>query len=169
MRVLAIPLLCAAALGLTACGFTPLYADNGGVGLHLQGVEVVAPEGRAGFLVRQQLEDELARNRAGASRYRLTYTTNEARFPRGLRVNEIASEYELDLTVDYQLTDISTGQVVYRGVAPTHISYASADAPYAGIAAQQEGQERAAAQAAILIRLDLARYFARTGEGSARP
>src|SRR3954469_22428603 len=106
MRALAISLLCASALALSACGFTPLYAESGGIGPSLQGVEVVAPEGRAGFLLRQQLEDELARNRAGASRYRLTYTTNEARFPRGLRVNEIASEYELDLTVDYQLTDL---------------------------------------------------------------
>ena len=149
-------------MALGGCGFTPLYAESGGVAPQLRSVEVVAPEGRAGFLVREQMEDELARNRSGQARYRLTYTTNELRFPRGLRVNQIATEYELDLTVNYQLIEIASGKTVYTGSAPVHITYASADAPYAGISAQQEGQERAANQAAILIRLDLSRYFART-------
>jgi LPS-assembly lipoprotein len=43
------------------------------------------------------------------------------------------------------------------------ISYDAVDAPYAGIAAQQNSQERAAAEAARRIRLNLAEYFAGRG------
>lgn len=160
MSIRALIALLPVLLALGGCGFTPLYADSARVAPALRDVEVIAPQGRAGFLVRQQLEDELGRDRSGPARYRLTYTIQELRFPRGLRVNEIADEYELDLNVNYQLTDLSSGKVVHAGFAPAQVSYASADAPYAGVVAQQSGQERAASQAAILIRLDLSRYFA---------
>jgi len=42
------------------------------------------------------------------------------------------------------------------------VIYDSADAPYGGITAQQDGQKRAAQEAAQQIRLDLARYFAKS-------
>ncbi len=125
---------------------------------------MVAPDGRAGFLVRDELQDALARDRSAAARYRLTYTVHQLKYPRGLRVNNIATGYELDLTVDYALTEIATGTVVYRGNAPVQVSYNSADAPYAGIAAQQDAEQRAAQQAAVLIRLDLSRYFLQTAK-----
>jgi LPS-assembly lipoprotein len=149
-----------AALALAGCGFTPLYASQGGVGPALQSVAISAPDGRAAFLVREQLEDALARNRGASPQYRLNFTTEQTRFPRGLRVNNIATGYELDLTVHYSLFDAGTGQLLYQASAPVQVSYNSADAPYAGIAAQQNAEERAAKQAAVLIRLDLSRYFA---------
>ncbi len=46
--------------------------------------------------------------------------------------------------------------------------YVSADAPYAGIAAQQDAQQRAANQAAVRIRLDLSRYFTRQAAKAAQ-
>ena len=147
-----------AASALGGCGFTPLYATPG-LAPALESIAVVAPDGRAGFLVRDALEDALARDKSAGARYRLTYTVHQIKYPRGLRVNNIATGYELDLTVDYALTETGTGTVVYRGNAPVQVSYNSADAPYAGIAAQQDAEERAAQQAAVLIRLDLSRYF----------
>jgi len=153
-------LLVGAAAGLSGCGFTPLYASSTGVAPALEAVSVSAPDGRAGFLVREQVEDALARDRNVAPRYHLTFTVTETRFPRGLRVNNIATGYELNLTAQYALEDVSAGRVVYRGVAPVQVSYNSADAPYAGITAQQDAEERAARQVAVLIRLDLSRYFA---------
>ena len=145
---------------VAGCGFQPLYAPSSGVGPALQSVAIAAPDGRAGFLVREQLEDALALNRNVSPKYRLSFTATQIRFPRGLRVNNIATGYELDLTVEYVLYDTTTGAGVYSGVAPVQVSYNSADAPYAGITAQQDAEERAARQAAVLIRLDLSRYFA---------
>jgi LPS-assembly lipoprotein len=160
LRASIVATLLFAGASLSGCGFTPLYSESGGIGPALQSVAIAAPDGRAGFLVREQLEDALALNRGASPRYRLSFTTTQTRFPRGLRVNNIATGYELDLTVEYVLYDTGTGAGVYSGVAPVQVSYNSADAPYAGITAQQDAEERAARQAAVLIRLDLSRYFA---------
>ena len=40
------------------------------------------------------------------------------------------------------------------------VTYDSADQPYAGIAAQSDGERRAAEQVAQRIRIDLASFFA---------
>ena len=154
-------MMSAALLGLGGCaGFTPLYATPG-VTPALQSVEVTSPQNRLGFLLREQLNDQLARKLDLPARYRLNLTADEQRSARGLRVNNVASDFELDLRVSYQLIDSADSRVLLSGAAPVTVFYVSADAPYAGIAAQQDAQERAANQAAILIRLDLSRYFNR--------
>lgn len=151
---------------LAGCGFKPLYGLEG-VGPALSSVDVVAPKGRLGYIMQEQLDDQLAKSRGLPTRYRLTMETSETRTPRGLRVNNTATEYELNLTVTYALVDNATGQTVRTGVAPVTVTYESSDAPYAGIIAQNDAQERAATQAANLVRLDLSRYFA--GQATARP
>jgi LPS-assembly lipoprotein len=149
--IVAVPLL-------AGCGFTPLYAEKG-LGPALSSVEVVPTKGRLGYLMQEQLDDALARQRGEPARYRLTMTSNEIRTPRGLRVDNTATEYELNLTITYNLIETATGKVLRSGVAPVTVTYESSDAPYAGLAAQNDAQERAAIQAATLIRLDLSRYF----------
>ena len=42
---------------------------------------------------------------------------------------------------------------------PVEVTYAATDIPYAGIAAQEDAQQRAADQAADRIRTDLGIYF----------
>jgi LPS-assembly lipoprotein len=160
--------LAAAGLLLSACAdFVPLYAQPG-VTPSLQSVEVTTPQNRVGFLLREQLNDQLARKLDEPARYRLTLTADEQRSARGLRVNNVASDFELDLRVNYQLIENGTGKVLTAGAAPVTVFYVSADAPYAGIAAQQDAQERAANQVAILIRLELSRYFNRLAQGAAQ-
>jgi LPS-assembly lipoprotein len=154
--------LTVAALGLSGCGgFTPLYATTG-VAPALQSVEVSSPQNRLGFLLREQLNDQLARKLDQPAKYRLELTADEVRSARGLRVNNVASDFELDLRVGYRLVESTAPtKVLLAGTAPVTVFYVSAEAPYAGIAAQQDAQERAANQAAIAIRLDLSRYFNR--------
>lgn len=148
-------------MGLSACaGFQPLYAQPG-VTPNLRTVEVTTPQNRAGFLLREQINDQLSRQLDQPARYRLDLKVDEQRYARGLRVNNVASDFELNLRVDYQLIENGSGRVLTKGAAPVTVFYVSANAPYAGIAAQQDAQERAANQAAIQIRLDLSRYFAR--------
>ncbi len=144
---------------LTSCGFTPLYAERG-VGPALSSVEVIPPKGRVGYLMQEQLDDALARQRGEPARYRLTMTSNEVRTPRGLRVDNTATEYELNLTVTYSLIENLSGKTLKTGIAPVTVTYESSDAPYAGLSAQTDAQERAVIQAATLVRLDLSRYFA---------
>lgn len=147
---------------LAGCaGFTPLYAMDNDITGALRSVDLVVPQGRAGYLLREQINDELARDFSKPARFRLQLGVVEDRIPRGIRINNVAAEVELDLRVTYQLYDNQSGQKVWEGVQPTTVFYAATNAPYAGVAAQQDAQERAASQVATQIRLDLSRFFAR--------
>jgi LPS-assembly lipoprotein len=152
-------LLCLTGLSLSGCGFTPLYATQGLPGA-LSSIEITAPEGRTGYLLRESLDDAFGRNPGTSPAYRLTYTVDEKRDPRGLGPDNAASRYELSLRVTYQLTDIASKKSVKDGETEVFITYGAANAPYAGISAQSAGQERAATEVAQRIRTDIAEYLA---------
>ena len=156
LALAAAPLL---TLLLAGCGFQPLYG-SGGVAPALSSVQVEVPQGRTAFLIKEQLEDQLARDPAAPSRYKLSLTVSQSRAPRGVRVNNVANQYDIQLSIAYTLVENGTGKVVGSGFLPVQVSYDSADPPYAGVAAEQNGEERAATQAAVLLRLELSRLFA---------
>lgn len=158
----ALALLLAAPLAACA-GFTPLYATPN-VTPALRAVDVVVPQGRAGFLLREQINDELARDFTVPARYRLNLTVAEDRVPRGLRVNNVGAEVEEVVRVSYVLIENRTGRRLLTGVVPVSLFFVGTDAPYAGIAAQQDAQERAASEVAVQIRLALSRQFARAAQ-----
>jgi LPS-assembly lipoprotein len=91
----------------------------------------------------------------------------EARYPRGIRIDNVATRYEYVLTANYQLTTLPAGAAVKRGSVRVELTYDSADQPYASIAAQQDAQERAAEEAARRIQLELATWLATTGKPKA--
>ncbi len=144
---------------LGGCGFTPLYATTG-VTPGLASVEVVTPDGRTGHLLGENLQDSLAVRRDKAPLYRLALAVDEKRYARGLSTEEVATWYELSVRVSYSLIDISSGRTLTAGVTPVNVSYNAVNDPYAGIVAQQDGQKRAAAEAAQRIRIELATWFA---------
>ena len=144
---------------LGGCGFTPLYATPG-VSPALSSVEVITPEGRIGHLLSEDLRDDLAIDREKPALYRLALAVDEKRYARGLTFEQVATWYELSLRVSYSLIEISSGKTLTTGVMPISVSYNAAGDPYAGVVAQQNGQQRAAANAAQRIRLELAAYFA---------
>ncbi|WP_374575169.1 LPS assembly lipoprotein LptE [Phenylobacterium sp.] len=156
-------LLAAAAAGLGACGFTPLYADPG-VTQPLAAVDVVAPEGRAGYLIREHLDDAFAKNRSVPAKYRMDLQLAESRYPRGLRIDNVATRYEYVLNATYTLTALPSGAKAKTGNVRVELTYDSADQPYASVVAQQDVQDRAAAEAARRIQLELATWLA--GRGS---
>jgi len=146
-------------LSLAGCGFTPLYAQQG-VTPGLSAVSIHVPHGRTAFLLGQDLEDALAINRSAPPLYRLDVTLDERNYPRGLRVNDVATRNETHVSVTYRLIDLTDGKLLKAGNEPIEVTYAVADQPYAGVAAEQDAQARAASTAADRIRLDLALYFA---------
>ena len=159
LKALPATLLAVAALTLSACGFTPLYGPEM-VTKGLGSIEVVAPEGRSGYLLREKLDDALARDVNLLPTHRLVYTVKELRYARGVRVDNVANRYELNLTADWKLLDAKTGKLVRSGVTSAAVTYDSADQPYASIASQQDSQERAAGEVARKIQLDLAAWLA---------
>lgn len=152
---------CGAGGGLA--GFSPMYASSGPtaqIGPALSRVDVANVQGRAGYLVREALDDELAKNRGETPLYRLAMAVAETRTPRGLRIDNVANRYELQLRVTYALVDIQQRKTVSRGSVISTVTYDSADQPYAAVAGHQDAQERAAADAAQRVKLNLAAYFA---------
>jgi LPS-assembly lipoprotein len=142
-------------VGLSACGFTPLYGDAG-VGGSLSRIAVTTQDDRLGYRVREQLEDALGRDGAQAPLWRLETVIDQQRRPLGRRIDDTAARYELTVRGAWTLTPLNGGEPV-SGVETVTTTYAAADQPYAAIAAQQDGEERAAAELARLIRLDLLR------------
>jgi LPS-assembly lipoprotein len=158
-----VPILAALLLAapLAGCaGFEPLYGQATGVAPALAGVAVVTPATRTGQLLREELEDEFrAGARARAPNYRLVVDVDQRRFPRGLRIDDTANRYELRLELGYKLFDVRTGGLVHQGLEPVYVTYDVVDQPYAGVAAHMDGEERAASEAARVIRENLARFF----------
>lgn len=152
-------ILLALCLPLAACGFTPLYAVPG-VSPSLAAIDVVAPQGRVGQLMREELDDALGRDLAVAPAYRLDLFYRTDRVGRGLRIDNVVSRYELVLNVEYRLVERAGGGELKRGRIKSEVTYDSIDQPYASIAAQQDAEVRAAADAARRIHLDLASWFA---------
>lgn len=148
-----------AALALSACGFKPMYAHNA-LAPTLAGIEVVTPDGRAGALMREHLDDALGRSPGSPAAYRMTVALGESRYPRGVRIDNTATRYEYVLTANYTLQAISTGANVKTGQAQVILTYDSSDQPYASIMGQQDAQDRAAEEAARRIQLELASWFA---------
>ena len=154
----AISFAAVAALSLSGCGFTPLYGAPG-LATDLSAIQVTVPQGRSGFLLRQSLNDAFAHNGFVPSVYRLNVTYTETKIPRGVRADNVANRYELVLQVSYTLTTAG-GASARSGRVTSAVTYDSANQPYASIAAEQDGQERAAAKAARQIQIELASWLA---------
>lgn len=154
----------ALAIGLGGCGFAPLYGENG-VGVGLTHVQVVAPQGRLGYLLREDLDDTLGRDLGDKPAYKLEMQYGESRAAHGLRADATAQRYEIDLVVNYKLTDLASGKVVRTGSVTSYASYDSADQPYAGIAARGDTEDRLASDAAQKIQILLAAWMSSHAPG----
>jgi len=157
-RILPLSALAAAALGLAACGFTPIYGQTGegAVGTKLSRISISTPDDRLGFRLREQLEDALGRNGNQTAQWHLGTEVAQSRIPLGRRIDDTATRYQLTVSAKWTLTPVAGGEPI-TGESTTTTTYAAADQPYAAIVAQQDGEDRAAADLAHLIRLDLMR------------
>jgi LPS-assembly lipoprotein len=155
-------LVLALALPLGGCGFTPLYAAPG-VAPNLSAIEVIAPQGRVGELLREEVNDALGRDLGVPPAYRMDLWYRTDRLGRGLRIDNVVSRYELVLQVEYHLVDRATGRTLHRRRIKSEVTYDSIDQPYASLASLQDAEARAAADAARRIHLDLASWFATRG------
>jgi LPS-assembly lipoprotein len=145
--------------GLGGCGFTPLYAQPGVAG-GLTHIEVEAPRGRVGYLLREDLDDDFGHAKGAAPIYRLELTLNTARESHGLTANDTAQRYQLNLHVTYNLVEVASGKIAHTGAVLSDISYDSADQPYAGVAARQDVQNRLAEDVAQKIEVQIAAWLA---------
>ncbi|KHL24835.1 secreted (periplasmic)-like protein [Croceibacterium mercuriale] len=164
MKALAVLLL---ALGTASCGLQPLYS-NGGSGAIARGlaaVDVPPIEGRAGWLVRDALRQELGQGAEGAgsgAAYRLDVLLDEQLQGLGVLTNETVGRERYILRARYQLIDLASGTIVLDATAGSDVGIDVVSSEYATIAAEQTAQESLALQLADQIATRLALTLRRT-------
>jgi LPS-assembly lipoprotein len=145
-------------LALSACGLQPLYAGggNGAVAQGLAAFEVPAIEGKAGWLVRNALVDQLGERGTGAARYRLDVRLDDKLEGLGLLSDDTIGRERRTLRARYQLVDLNSGEVVVDATAGSDAGIDVVSSEYATIAAEQAALENLSRQIAERIVTQLA-------------
>jgi len=136
-----------AAFCLAGCGLQPMYAGggSGSVARGLAAVEVAPIEGRAGWLVRNELRDRLAQSGSPAQpRYRLDVLLDDQLEGLGLLTDETIGRERRTLRARYQLVDLSSGEIVVDATAGSDAGIDVVSSEYATIAAEETALENLA-------------------------
>ena len=163
MRRFALPL--AALLALTGCGLTPMYAGggHGAVAQGLAAVDVPPIEGKAGWLMRNALNDRLGQaGSQGAPRYRLDVLLDDKLEGLGLISDDTIGRERRTLRARYQLVDIASGEILLDASAGSDAGIDVVSSEYATIAAENTALENLADIVADQITARVALYASRT-------
>jgi LPS-assembly lipoprotein len=155
----ALPL--AAMVALPGCGLSPMYAGggSGAVAQGLAAVEVPPIEGKAGWLVRNALNDRLGQSGSqGAPRYRLDVLLDDKLEGLGLISDDTVSRERRTLRARYQLVDLASGEIVLDATAGSDAGIDVVSSEYATIADENTALEDLSVKVAdrIVARLALA-------------
>jgi LPS-assembly lipoprotein len=150
---------------LGACGFQPMYAPAGG-GQAIGPVQVAEIEGKAGHVLRTELDRILAVESGAGTPSLLEITLLEQVTPLGIRRDESATRAELRIIANYVLTPPNNAQVM-RGSVVTTVNYDIPTAAFGEIAAQDDARERAAETMAQRFRAELALRMAQARQAGA--
>ncbi|WP_347302684.1 LPS assembly lipoprotein LptE [Croceibacterium sp. TMG7-5b_MA50] len=150
LAALSLPLL------LAACGLQPMYGGggSGAVARGLGAVDVPAIEGRAGWLVRDALRQELGQGADGVgsgAAYRLDVLLDEQLQGLGVLTNETVGRERYILRARYQLIELGTGTILLDATAGSDAGIDVVSSEYATIAAEQTAQENLARELADQI------------------
>ncbi len=159
MRVL----IASLTLLLAACGFQPMYAPAGG-GQAIGPVQVTQIDGKAGHVLKRELDRILSVEDGSAPPMILEITLAEQVTPLAIRVDESATRAELRLVANYVLTPPSSHGQVMRGSVFTVVNYDIPTAAFGEIAAQDDARERAAETMAQRFRAERALRIAQARE-----
>lgn len=151
----------AALVALAGCGLQPMYAggSSGAVAQGLAAIEVPPIEGRAGWLVRNALQERLGQGGdGGGARYRLDVLLDDNLEGLGLLTGETIGRERRTLRARYQLVDLSTGRIVVDATAGSDAGIDVVSSEFATIAAEQTALENLSREVAdrIVTRLTVA-------------
>ena len=157
------------ALGLSGCGFRPLY---GRYGADPRAASVFASiyippiaSDEAGYKLRNTLMDLISsRPSSAGARYRLAITLAQSRQGIAIEPNATITRYNYQLNASYTLFDLAHDRIVTSGneeaLSAYNVPPSSATSLYSTLMARRDAQRRAAEDVAQRIRMDLAVFFA---------
>ncbi|MEM1132163.1 MAG: LPS assembly lipoprotein LptE [Pseudomonadota bacterium] len=144
---------------LTACGLQPLYSGGtqGVVAQNLGQVAIAPIEGEAGWLVRNELTDQLAPVQGDAARYQLVVQLDDQIEGFGVLANDQITRERRTLRARYQLVEIASGETVIDATAGSDAGIDVVSSEYATIAAENRALENLSREVAnqIVTRLSL--------------
>jgi LPS-assembly lipoprotein len=142
VKRLALPLL--ALVSLAGCGLSPMYAGGGSgpVAQGLAAIEVSPIQGKAGWLMRNALNDRLHQSGGkGAARYRLDVLLDDNIEGLGLISDDTVGRERRTLRARYQLVDMASGDIVLDATAGSDAGIDVVSSEYATIAAENTALE----------------------------
>lgn len=146
-------------MSLGACGLSPMYAGggSGAVAQGLAAVSVAPIPGRAGWLVRNALNDRLgATGDNSGARYRLDVILDDELEGLGLLTDDTIGRERRTLRARYQLVDTASGEILLDATAGSDAGIDVVSSEYATIAAEQTALENLASDVADRIVTQLA-------------
>jgi LPS-assembly lipoprotein len=158
-----------AGLGLSGCGFQPLYGSStttaSGTRLSeaMAAVDVQPIPGRVGQKVRNELIfSNTGGGNAAPPRYQLKIALKEQDIQQLVQVTGNAQGQVYQLQAKYTLTDIATGKVIHEGTAVSRAPYSRFQEVFANVRARYNAEDRAAETVSQSIKSQLAAYLATT-------
>lgn len=144
---------------LSACGLRPLYSSGsqGSVVQTLGDVSVAPIQGRAGWLVKNALDDRLEALGGASSRFELSVVLDDQITGFGLLANDQVTRERRTLRARYKLVETATGDVVLDATAASDAGVDIVSSEYATIAAENRALENLSLEIAdqIVTRLSL--------------
>lgn len=164
-----ITILVALSALLAGCNLRPLYAGgtNGVVAQQLGNIEIEPIAGKAGWLTRNALKDQLEAFEGQKAKYRLIVALEDKIAGFGVRGDDRITRERRTLRARYQLVRLSDSVVMLDATAGSDAGIDVVSSEYATIAAEDTALENLSVRVAnqIVTRLSL---FART-EANASP
>jgi LPS-assembly lipoprotein len=152
-------LLLPALLALGGCNLKPVYAGGSASApaTLLADIGIAPIPERAGFLVRQALEEEFGRT-VDAPRFRLEVVLDDQISAFGLRGDSSAARERRTLRARFRLVDAATNKVVVDDTAAADAGIDRVSSNFAVVAAENAALERLSIDIARQISARLARY-----------
>jgi len=164
MKNLKRSLLALTLLSFTACGFTPVHQSQTGLtGQSYANVRIDALGGEnpddkeAGFHIKQSMIDRIGQ---GAGKHVLEINPRLRQRRLGIRGDDVASRFEIELRAEYKLIDDKTGDVLDSGRISSVSSFGSPLDPFGRISAEENAAQRLAADIADDLVIILSKYYA---------
>lgn len=153
-----------AAISLAACGFRPLYQQDGaGAAVpQFDQISIAQPEDRVSQQLRNHLLDMITpKGSPERPAYILDYRITESVGSVFVTRSDEITRNNLQVSVSAYLRNYQTGQPVTSFSITTQASYNLTVADYANLISEKNARERALRDAAEQIRIRLANYFGR--------
>lgn len=148
---------------VTACGFQPLYSQNGAgpaVQAELAAIIIKVKPDRLERLVYSSLRDELSPLGAPASpAYRLEVTLAEIRTGVGFEADDSATRFNFQLLGTWRLIDLENQEVLFQSTSRSIAAYNVVTSQFATLTAEKDAEERTAVDLARDIQLQLSLHF----------